>query len=392
MMTTCKASCQACNTYVVGDSGTYEYLTLGPPAQPSWERIRRAIHQAADNEDDIEEAKKTAKEDEKEKNFDPQEKLHIIMPVVGFGTAGLGDDTAKLVTAAIKKGYTLIDTADVSPARRTWGRAWACVGAGRTREEGSRGCARHRSRWRAWRRLLEGVRRQVALSHPVPHARATRLSVDPAPLRPPSAPSPGARVVPPGPGRRGREGLQGGARDTVPGLQGAPTRLWPRQAARGARPNPAGAADGLRGPAAAALPALLRRDRMPRGRKRKRGGADEGGRAVLVLAGGGAAARAGRGGRACGAAGRIAPPRARPGADGCGCQTPLAPLSPSPPHQNALWQETWKEMEKIRAEGKARAIGGRCERTPRPLLQLAPPPFRSPSTPVETVRPNHHVD
>lgn len=35
------------------------------------------------------------------------------MPLVGFGTAGLGDQTAQAVTWALEAGYRLIDSAQV---------------------------------------------------------------------------------------------------------------------------------------------------------------------------------------------------------------------------------------------------------------------------------------
>ena len=37
----------------------------------------------------------------------------VLMPMVGFGTAGLGDYTADVSLAAIKAGYRLLDGAEV---------------------------------------------------------------------------------------------------------------------------------------------------------------------------------------------------------------------------------------------------------------------------------------
>ncbi len=49
------------------------------------------------------------------------------MPVVGFGTAGLGPETAERVADAMDAGYTMIDTAEVSPARTDGTDVGACA-------------------------------------------------------------------------------------------------------------------------------------------------------------------------------------------------------------------------------------------------------------------------
>jgi len=36
------------------------------------------------------------------------------MPTIGFGTAGLGDETGSAVSSALRAGYLLIDRAQVS--------------------------------------------------------------------------------------------------------------------------------------------------------------------------------------------------------------------------------------------------------------------------------------
>ena len=41
------------------------------------------------------------------------------MPSIGFGTAGLGKQTSEAVHEALLAGYTLFDTAQVSPCRLT---------------------------------------------------------------------------------------------------------------------------------------------------------------------------------------------------------------------------------------------------------------------------------
>lgn len=41
---------------------------------------------------------------------------NVSMPLVGFGTAGLGTNTQQAVQCALQAGYRLLDTAQVSPA------------------------------------------------------------------------------------------------------------------------------------------------------------------------------------------------------------------------------------------------------------------------------------
>ena len=52
----------------------------------------------------------------------------VAMPLVGYGTAGLGDLTADAVFTAIRTGYRLVDSANVSEALRGRG---ARAGRGR---------------------------------------------------------------------------------------------------------------------------------------------------------------------------------------------------------------------------------------------------------------------
>ena len=119
----------------------------------------------------------------------------VMMPTVGFGTAGLGDGTLMAVSNALKAGYRHFDSAQVGRG------AWEGVGAGA---------------W-SWGEDDQSWGGDAAL-----------FTLNPGPCPPPSSPSVEG-MVPGGYGGGGTAGLRDSEVTAVRHLQGAPQRPWLQQ-------------------------------------------------------------------------------------------------------------------------------------------------------------------
>lgn len=126
----CKASCaSACDAYSIGT--VYDYLTLGKAANATLERRRRVARIAAqkkaerrtrrfsggDEKSRGQEPTEDAADGDEDKDEDEEEledgQVTIVnMPVIGYGTAGLGEQTTERVGQAMDVGYAMIDTAE----------------------------------------------------------------------------------------------------------------------------------------------------------------------------------------------------------------------------------------------------------------------------------------
>lgn len=123
MRARCRDSCGACEWRLLDDA-PFEFIALGEPANATAERHHRRRAAAAEDPDAAAEIWRAAAEEDRAAAAEAAKAgkgaaaaepagLVVGMPAIGFGTAGLGEATARAVEDAILAGYALIDTAEV---------------------------------------------------------------------------------------------------------------------------------------------------------------------------------------------------------------------------------------------------------------------------------------